>query len=156
MFEEGSDSLSSKDDLYYTAVWWGEAINPIQPFIDPAGALTSRGLSQKAAASTLAYSAAWIVSGPMSGGGSQAFIDFYGKAARPTVRQMGALKIDSYRAIAQGAGRTMGFVARNAIPAISAGMIAYALVGAADAYLRYLTGGMAGILPDADFMNWHG
>jgi hypothetical protein len=156
MFAEGSDSLSAKDDFYYAAVWWGEALNPVQPLMNPAGAFTSRGISQKAAAATIAYSAAWIVSGPMSGGGSQAFIDFYGKAARPTARQMGAMKIDSYRAIASGAGRTMGFLARRAIPAITWGTVLVAGAHMADSLMRSLTDGMTGLLPDANFMNWHG
>ena len=113
------------DDLYYTATWWGEAFNPFQPIQQT---VSKKGLAQKAAAGTVGAASLWSVYA-LSGGGASHHIAR--EIARPSLIRASALKVDSYRAIASGAGRTMGFLARKGLPrlpAIAAGLFAIDMV----------------------------
>jgi len=144
-------SVRNKDrNPYYDAIlFWGGALNPFAMDLS-----TTRGRAQAGAGLTVGVAVPWIAHAAFSGGGATHHVAR--SIARPSIIRGAALTASNYRAIASGGARTMGFIARNALPSISAAAVGYAIVGAGDSFLRYLTGGMAGILPDANFMNWHG
>ena len=138
MFEEGSDFLSPGERILYGAGWWLDAFNP---FSMPS---EKEEFVKKGAAASIVYGAAWIVSGPLSGGGSQAFIDFYGKPGRPTMRQMGAMKIDTYRNVLKFAARTAHVTAYAAVPIAIAGGTTYAYEKKVNEPIRKSHGGSQG------------
>ena len=135
-----------EDPFYSIIVWHGEALNPLN-FLNPYKYRTKRQLSQR-----LYVGGAATVAGHIVGGSLLSTMS--GQA--PNLLRMQALGLHSKIEAGKHAVHTMGFIARNAIPAISAAAVGYAIVSVGDAFLRHITGGMAGILPDADFMNWHG
>jgi len=64
----------------------------------------------------------------------------------------------SFHAVHSGMNAMRGLIVSNVARAtaapIAAGAIALGVVTAADETIRYLTDGMAGIMPDVDFMKW--
>ncbi len=112
IFFDDSD-MTTEEMMWNVALWYGEAFNPIA-FLDPQRLTTKRGIAQKVAATGIVTGAMWGVA-QLGGGGATAW---RAKDSYSFAKGM-AMKIDTYRAVGVAAGQTMGYLARNALPALS-------------------------------------
>ncbi len=110
------EDMEYEDVLWNTFLWYSEVFNPLA-FLDPHRLTTSRGIVQKGTAMGIVGIAMWGA-GMMGGGGATALRAQ--SVSRYSLLKGFAMKADTYRAIASAGADTMGYLARNAIPAFSA------------------------------------
>lgn len=133
-------SIQNKDrDSHYDAILFvGGSLNPFGMDLT-----TSRGRAQAGIGMTIGVSVPWIAHYAFSGGGATHHVAR--NIARPSLIRGLANTAQNYRAIASGAGRTMGFLARNALPRLT-------FVGATYFVGRAIIGGIHDLI-DSSILN---
>lgn len=117
---DGEDVWNWGDAWWYSFHYYAEAFNPLS-WGDYRKYTTKRGLSQKAVAFGIPYTAAWIVSGPLSTGGSA-----------PTLQQMRMLKVAELAELGQFVVRTGYHAGRYAARSVPMLLFASAAAFAVD------------------------
>lgn len=111
------EDMSTEEIVWYTFLWYGEALNPVGFIMNPQAKFTPRGFVQAGVVAGALYSAAAIVGGPLSTGSGQG----------PTFTRMLALKGDALSRKAKYAARSAPAVARGFGYAIGFTIMYYAL-----------------------------